>query len=163
MDLQAIHHPEAESSSSASTALPQLTTHQEPSTSSASGEHKFLRTSARVKAAKQKLQAKGKGQDLDTVSAEEFATALAPTGETSNSRNTRSTASVTRNKRIKDTNSIKGKVKEIIDESLSRSNKRCVACDVLNRTQWLMGLSLKFTSYRHFKRSPHHQRTCERS
>ncbi|KAF9454223.1 hypothetical protein P691DRAFT_809767 [Macrolepiota fuliginosa MF-IS2] len=122
MDLQPIHHPEAESSTSASTILPHSTTYQESSTST-SGEHKTLRTSARVKAAKQKSQAKGKGKDLDNASAEETATSGA-TGETPNPRNTRAAISITRNKRTKDTSSAKGKAKEAVDETPSRSNKR---------------------------------------
>lgn len=132
MDLQPIHHPEAESSSSASTLLPHSTTHQESSTSP-SGEPKVLRTSARVKAAKQKSQAKGKGKDLDNTGAEEQAT-FGATAETSTSRNTRTATSNVRNKKTRDTSSGKGKAKETVDETPSRSNKRCVACDELNRT-----------------------------
>jgi hypothetical protein len=140
MDLRPIHHPEAESSSSVPTALPQPTTHQESSTASLSGEHKSLRTSARVKAAKQKSQAKGKGRDLDSASIEEHASSSLAIGENSNSRNNRSTASTIKNKRTRDLTSAKGKDKEAVEEIPSRSNKRCVACDVLNRILWLMGL-----------------------
>lgn len=132
MDLQPIHHPEAESSSSASTFLPHSTTNQESSTA-ASGEHKNLRTSARVKAAKQKSQAKGKGKELDSASTEELATSVVATGETSNSRNTRTATSNIRSKRIRETISAKGKTKEGADETPSRSSKRCVACDEPNR------------------------------
>ncbi|KAF5361746.1 hypothetical protein D9756_002251 [Leucocoprinus leucothites] len=124
MDSQPVHHPEAESSSSVSTALPQPTTHQDPSTSSVPGEYRSLRTSARVKAAKQKSQVKGKGKELDTTGAEELVASLAATGETSNTRNTRSAVTTIKSKRTRDTNSAKGKGKEIVDETPSRSNKR---------------------------------------
>ncbi|KXN92383.1 Ubiquitin fusion degradation protein 4 [Leucoagaricus sp. SymC.cos] len=124
MDIRPNHHPEAESSSSASTSHPLVTTHQESAASTASVEQKSLRTSARVKAAKQKSQTKGKGKDLDTASPEELATPAASTSETSNLRSTRSATSTIRTKRTRDTSSAKGKGKEVVDEALSRSNKR---------------------------------------
>ena len=115
MDIQPNHHPKAESSSSASTALSHLTTHPEPS------ESKSLRTSARVKASKQKSQTKGKGKESDIASTEELVS-----GETSYSRNIRFAAPAIKNRRSKDTNSAKGKDKEIVDETFPRNNKRCV-------------------------------------
>ena len=139
MDRQSGHHPEAESSSSASTALSHPPTHPEPS------ESKSLRTSARVKASKQKFQAEGKGKEFDIAGIEEFVS-----GETSHSRNTRSAAPTIKNRRSKDTTSVKGKGKEIVDETLPRSHKRCVCvvCDVLNRTLWLMKRLLSPSSRR---------------
>jgi len=115
MDIQPNHHLEAESSFSASTALSHPTTHPEPS------ESKSLRTSARVKASKQKFQTKGKGKESDIASTEELVS-----GETSYSRNTRFVAPTIKNRRSKDTNPAKGKDREIIDESPSRNYKRCV-------------------------------------
>lgn len=154
MDRQSGHHPEAESSSSASTALSHPPTHPEPS------ESKSLRTSARVKASKQKFQAEGKGKEFDIAGIEEFVS-----GETSHSRNTRSAAPTIKNRRSKDTTSVKGKGKEIVDETLPRSHKRCVCvvCDVLNRTlaDETSPFS-QFTSYCHHEHSSCHQRTSKR-
>jgi E3 ubiquitin-protein ligase TRIP12 len=130
MDLRPIHHTEAESSSSASNILPHSTTTNQES-SSATGERRNLRTSARVKAAKQKFQTKGKEKDLDSADIEESATSVGATGESSNSRITRIATTNIRNRKTREANSAKGKAKEVIDEAPSRSSRRCVACGEL--------------------------------
>lgn len=128
MDLQPIQHQEAASSSSTSTAQPHPTTQPDSSTPAIFAEPKNLRTSARVKAVKQKFQAKGKGKDPDYAAVEEPIASTVATGETSNFRNPRTTAttpsSSSRNKRTRDTISVKGKSKEVIDEIYSRNTKR---------------------------------------
>lgn len=130
MDLRPIHLTEAESSSSAPNFLPHSTTDQE--SSSATGERRNLRTSARVKAAKQKSSSKGKEKDLDSANIEESVTSVGATGESSSPRITRITTTNIRNRKARETNTAKGKAKEV-DETPSRSSRRCVAFGELNR------------------------------
>jgi E3 ubiquitin-protein ligase TRIP12 len=131
MDLPPIHYTEGESSSSASNILPHSTTTNQES-SSATGERRNLRTSARVKAAKQKSQTKSKEKDLDSTNIEESATSVGATGEFSNSQITRTATTNIRGRKVKETNFAKGKGKEVIDEAPTRSSRRCVACGELN-------------------------------
>ncbi|KAF8637626.1 hypothetical protein AX17_002695 [Amanita inopinata Kibby_2008] len=123
MDLQPNHHQEATSSSSASV----LSHSQLDSTAATSStESRHLRSSARVKAAKQnnKLKGKGKERDLSTSEQSSEPSAAPSTAETSSTRITRSSSNSVRATRSKDSAFGKSKVKEVSEETASRPNKR---------------------------------------
>ena len=120
MDLSPIHHQEATSSSSASNTHHQPQ-HFSPATSS---EPKPIRSSARVKAAKQKLQLSSKSKDSEPTNTEpELETSTGPL-ESISTRSARSSPAKT--SRLREGNTGKGKDKEIIPEVSSRSHKRSV-------------------------------------
>ncbi|KIJ20720.1 hypothetical protein PAXINDRAFT_165588 [Paxillus involutus ATCC 200175] len=116
MDLQPIYQQEATSSST--TQLPQSELLQLPSISSSPAvvsESRSLRSSARVKAAKQKEKEREQARDKDSDSAEQSA-AL--------SENTRSSKPTTsKNKRPRETATGKGKEKDFNDESAQASKR----------------------------------------
>ncbi|TFK39907.1 hypothetical protein BDQ12DRAFT_517010 [Crucibulum laeve] len=106
MDLQPIHHQEATSSSSASThQLPD----QDSSFPTTSTPSRPLRYSARVKAAKQKLNTTDKGKERETSTEEqEISASGTHSTDSSSSRPVRAT---THSKRSRDSVS-KGKGKQ---------------------------------------------------
>ncbi|KAK2463605.1 hypothetical protein APHAL10511_004356 [Amanita phalloides] len=115
MDLQPSHPQEATSSSGPSVSNTQL----DSSTATSPFESKSLRSSARVRAAKQNTKHKGKGKERDLFISEQPS---APTpSEPSTSRVTRSSSNSTRATRSKDSTSGKSKSKE---ETPPRANKR---------------------------------------
>ena len=113
MDLSSIHHQEATSSSSA------LNTHHQQHLSPAtSSEQKPIRSSARVKAAKQKLQLSSKSKDSEPTNIEsEPGTSTGPP-ESISTRSTRT--SPVKTNRLREG---KGKDKEVFSESSSRSKR----------------------------------------
>lgn len=119
MDIQPIHQQEATSSSSASTA-PQ---------DSLPTESKALRSSARVKAAKQKSKSKGKGKEreVNDIDQQPSASSSAPSTETTATTaatRSRATTGSAKQKRSREAAIGKGKGKEISEELPSRSVKR---------------------------------------
>lgn len=118
MDLSPIHHQEATSSSSASNTLHQQQ-HLSPVTSS---EPKSIRSSARVKAAKQKLQLSSKSKESETTNTEpEPGTSTGPL-ESISTRTARTSPAKT--SRLREGNTGKGKDKEVLPEASSRNHKR---------------------------------------
>ncbi|KAF8623233.1 hypothetical protein AX15_006467 [Amanita polypyramis BW_CC] len=115
MDLQPNHPQEATSNPSASVVNLQL----DSSTPSSLTESKNLRSSARVRAAKQNNKSKGKGKERDLSLSEQPSSAIL--SEPSTSRVTRSSSNSIRATRSKDSTSGKPKPKE---EASSRANKR---------------------------------------
>lgn len=119
MDLSSIRLQEPASSSS---ALNTQQPHLSPATSS---EPKPIRSSARVKAAKQKLQLSSKSKDTEPTNAElEPGTSTGPP-ELISTRSTRT--SPTKTSRLREGNTGKGN-KEVFSEASSRSHKRLVPC-----------------------------------
>jgi len=113
MDLQPIHQPEA--TTTASTSERTLEQH----TSSISAETRALRSSARVKAAKQKE----KGKEHESPGQPSSSTAQP---DIVASRTPRSSTTLTKSKRTRDNIAGKGKAKEVSDESPPRASKRYV-------------------------------------
>lgn len=127
MDLQPIHNQEATSSSSSQIQHLVIT---EPSASSSTADSKALRSSARVKAAKQKEQDKGK--DRDSAEQATSSSAAQPLLDSSiSTRATRSSQQATRAKRARDTDvKGKGKAKDFADETTVRASKRQALIDL---------------------------------
>ncbi|RDB23948.1 Ubiquitin fusion degradation protein 4 [Hypsizygus marmoreus] len=124
MDLQPIQHQEATSSASASTTTRQQLPDQDSSSSAASEESKALRSSARVKAAKQKSKAKtkGKAKELDSTTSEQLSSSSAALpADTVVPRTTRATLKA---KRSREPITGKGKSTEVSDEPILRTSKR---------------------------------------
>lgn len=119
MDLQPIHHQEANTSSSASTStrtqLPDLD-------SSSSTDSRALRTSARVKAAKQKSQAKGKGKERDSTNLEQPSSSTAV--QSPDPVVSRAIRATPRTKRSREVVVDQTKTNETFDETITRSSKR---------------------------------------
>ncbi|KAI6024408.1 hypothetical protein EDC04DRAFT_252482 [Pisolithus marmoratus] len=117
MDLQPTHHLEAASSSS--TTLPQLPQSDlllvpNASTSTPITEQKPIRSSARVKAARQKEKERDQPKDRDSDSADQSA------HPSWNPRSSKATTS--KNKRSRESSAGKGKLKEADDST--RATKR---------------------------------------
>src|SRR5258705_8463300 len=125
MDLQPIHPQEATSSSGASVSNSLL----DSSTAVSSFESKNLRSSARVRAAKQNNKLKGKGKERDLSLSEQ--PSAANSSEPSTSRITRSSSNSIRATRSKDSASGKPKPKE---ETPLRPNKRYVITSFVTPT-----------------------------
>jgi len=125
MDLQPIHYPEATSSAStSSTARPDIH-NQDPETAP---ETKVLRSSARVKAAKQKSkpQASEKAKESDSTPPGQLpSSSTAPPNDTAPPRATRAAA---KSKRAREEVSGKGNATESAEE-VSRSHKRSIPID----------------------------------
>ena len=120
MDLPPIQHQEATSSSRASTAQP----NRNPTTASTS-EAKPIRSSARVKAAKQKAQQSVQDKDRDSSNPEQAqGTSSASQLESISTRTSRS--SPAKANRFRELSAGKGKAKENPADP-PRSNKRYVA------------------------------------
>ncbi|KIL69369.1 hypothetical protein M378DRAFT_184532 [Amanita muscaria Koide BX008] len=116
------HSQEATSSSSASGSHPQI----DSITTTLSTESRSLRSSARVKAAKESNKSRGKGKERDLSLLEQqpsAASSAAPT-EPSSSRVTRSTSNSVKVTRSKDTTAGKSKSKAVSEEAPLRPNKR---------------------------------------
>ena len=125
MDLQPTHYPEATSSASTSSAARPDIHNQDPATAS---ETKVLRSSARVKAAKQKYkpQASEKAKECDSIPAGQLpSSSTAPPNDTAPPRATRAAA---KSKRAREEVSGKGNATESAEE-VSRSNKRSIPID----------------------------------
>jgi len=120
MDLLPIHYQEATSSSSASNVHHQQE-HFSPATSS---EPKPIRSSARVKAAKQKLQLSSKSQDSEPTNTEPEPGTSAGPPESISTRTARTSPAKT--SRLREGHTGKGKDKEVLPEASSRSHKRSV-------------------------------------
>ena len=118
MDLSPIRHQEATSSSSASN------TQQPHLTSATSLESRPIRSSARVKAAKQKLQLSSKSKDSEQINTEQEPGTSVGAPESISLRTTRT--SLAKTSRLREENTGKGKDKEVFSEPPSRSNKRSV-------------------------------------
>lgn len=115
MDLSPIRPQEATSSSSASNT-------QQPHLSPAT--ERPIRSSARVKAAKQKLQLSYKSKDSEPTNTDpEPGTSVGPP-ESISLRTTRTTPAKT--SRLREENTGKGKDKESFSEAPSRNHKRSV-------------------------------------
>lgn len=131
MDLQPIHHQEATTSSSASSStriqLPDL----DSSSSTTAADSRALRTSARVKAAKQKSKAKGKGKECDSIIPEQSSSSAAAL-----SADTSRAIRIPRSKRFREAVVGATKTKESTDETFTRSSKRylpsIVTCALLD-------------------------------
>ncbi|KAH9479473.1 E3 ubiquitin-protein ligase UPL3 [Psilocybe cubensis] len=119
MDLRPIQHQEATSSSSASTTHP---SHNQDSFSNTNSESKPVRSSARVKAAKNKAQISAQTKEFTSISEQGPRASSSIPSETISTRNTR--ASPAKPNRSRESNSSKGKGKEVSQESSSRSTKR---------------------------------------
>jgi E3 ubiquitin-protein ligase TRIP12 len=119
MDLSSIHHQEATSSSSASN-----THHQQHISPATSLEPKPIRSSARVKAAKQKLQLSYKSKDSEPANTEPEPGTSAGASESVSTRSTR--ISPAKTSRLREGNTGKGKDKEVISDASTRSHKRLV-------------------------------------
>jgi E3 ubiquitin-protein ligase TRIP12 len=120
MDLPPIQHQEATSSSLASTAQP-----NQDSTRVSTSETKTIRSSARVKAAKQKAKQSVQDNDRDSSNPEQAqGTSTVPQLESISTRTSRS--SPVKANRSRELSAGKGKAKEVPAES-SRSNKRYAA------------------------------------
>ena len=118
MDLSPIRYQEATSSSSASNT-------QQPHLSSATSlESRPIRSSARVKAAKQKLQLSSKSKDSEQTNTDQELGTSVGVPESISLRTTRTSPAKT--SRLREENTGKGKDKEVFSEPLSRSNKRSV-------------------------------------
>lgn len=113
MDLQPTQHPEAISSASPSSSQ---STQPQPASSS-SEIPRGVRSSARVKAAKQKEKEKGKERDSTEQSSSSAATSDV-------SRPTRASNSASVLKRARERSTGKGKAKESADEASARANKK---------------------------------------
>lgn len=114
MDLQPIHNQEATTSASAPTSDLDFST--------TAADYRALRTSARVKAAKQKSQAKGKGKERDSTNPEQSSSStvtLSPDPVAS-----RAIRATPRSKRSREAVVGKAKTNESPDETANRSNKR---------------------------------------
>ncbi|KAG6909327.1 hypothetical protein DXG01_000927 [Tephrocybe rancida] len=122
MDLQPIHHQQATSSASASTARIQPD-HESPVLST---DSKTLRSSARVKAAKNKSKQKANDQDRDSTAHQSQlpSASAAPLTDTVVPRTTR--ASTLKSKRSCESLSVKGKAKanDSPEETLPRTTRR---------------------------------------
>ena len=119
MDLSPIRHQEATSSSSASNS-------QQPHLSSATSlEPRPIRSSARVKAAKQKLQLSSKNKDSEQTNTETEPGTSVGAPESISLRTTRTSPAKT--SRLREEITGKGKDKEVFSEPSSRSHKRSVA------------------------------------
>ncbi|KAF8817458.1 hypothetical protein BYT27DRAFT_7074713 [Phlegmacium glaucopus] len=118
MDLSPIHYQEATSSSSVSNVHHQQE-HFSPATSS---EPKPIRSSARVKAAKQKLQLSSKSKDSESTNTEPEPGTSAGPPESISTRSTRTSPAKT--SRLREGNTGKGKDKEVLPETSSRNHKR---------------------------------------
>jgi E3 ubiquitin-protein ligase TRIP12 len=121
MDLRPIQHPEATSSSSTSNAHPGHDSH-----SVTASETKPIRSSARVKAAKQKAQTSDQSKDRDSSNPDQpGTTALTTPLESISTRNAR--VSPTKVNRFRESNTGKGKARELPQESFTRHSKRCAS------------------------------------
>lgn len=118
MDLQPNHHQEATSSASASIVVRQQIPNQDSTSSVASTDAKTLRTSARVKAAKQKSKAKDQGKERETNNSEQLSSASAAQDT---ARITRATI---KSKRSRESVVGKGKSNEVVEDAPSRASKR---------------------------------------
>lgn len=125
MDLQPTHQQEATSSSSSSIAQQQQSLDQ-TSSSTTTVDSKVLRTSARVKAAKQKSKTRGKGKEQQSTHPDQETPSSAVPTDNVTHRITRVTTNPTKSKRSRETTSGKGKAKEVSEENLPRASKRSV-------------------------------------
>ena len=117
MDLSPIRHQEATSSSSASNTQPYLS-------SATSLEPRPIRSSARVKAAKQKLQLSSKSKDIEQTNTEQEPGTSVGSQESISLRTTRTSPAKT--SRLREEITGKGKDKEVFSDPPSRSHKRSV-------------------------------------
>jgi E3 ubiquitin-protein ligase TRIP12 len=119
MDLSPIRNQEATSSSSASN------TQQFHPSSATTSEPRPIRSSARVKAAKQKLQLSSKSKDSEQTNTEQEPGISVGAPESISLRTTRTSPAKT--SRLREETTGKGKDKEVFSEAPSRSHKRLVA------------------------------------
>ena len=121
MDLRQIQHTEATSSASASTAPhPSQDSH-----SATTSESKPIRSSARVKAARQKAQTSDQVKDRDSSNPVQAGETSATPLESISTRNLRTSSSKVNRSRENITG--KGKGRELPVESSTRSPKRYAA------------------------------------
>ena len=127
MDLQPIHHQEATSSVNSSTRS-QFPQQDSSSSAVSSTETQNLRSSARVKAAKQKSQAKDKGKERNpTITHQQPSShSVVESSEIVVPRTTRATTNFSKPKRSRDKLVGKTKAKAVSDKSLPRTSKRFV-------------------------------------
>ncbi|PPQ78382.1 hypothetical protein CVT25_011605 [Psilocybe cyanescens] len=119
MDLRPIQHQEATSSSSAFTTHP---SHNQDSFFDTTSESKPIRSSARVKAAKHKAQISAQVKELTSNPEQDPGASSSLPSESISTRNSRS--SPVKSSRPRESNSTKGKGKEVSQEPSLRGAKR---------------------------------------